>query len=81
MFLSDSLFRYRSTEPIWFRYLRSLIAIIFSVMLIFYVIYQLNELYEGSYVITTTDEVFYGKNKIILFDNLTKKKVKLTKFF
>ncbi len=80
MFLSDSLFRYRSTEPIWFRYLRSLIAIIFSAILIFYAIYQLNELNEYSSVIIRYKS-FEGKNKIILFKIIKKKIVKLTKFF
>ncbi|CAB4403802.1 unnamed protein product [Rhizophagus irregularis] len=44
MFFTDSIHNYRSTEPIWFRWLRALFATIFLIIILIYSIEQFKQL-------------------------------------
>jgi len=44
MFLTDSLFNCRSTEPIWFRFFRGSFAIILTVLLVYYLFDNVSEI-------------------------------------
>ena len=68
MFLIDSICNYRSTEPIWFRFFRGFVAIILSIVIIFYSIHQIKQVNREISIITRS-EGLNGKNKVsfILF--------------
>ncbi|CAG8596138.1 15054_t:CDS:2 [Funneliformis mosseae] len=55
MFLIESFRDYRTTEPIWFRYLRGLFAIVFTTILI---VYSINKVYEVNIYIPTNPIIF-----------------------
>jgi hypothetical protein len=65
MFLIDSLFNYRSTEPIWFRFFRSVFAIAFTTILLTYSWMQFNKLDTVTYI-TAKYENLYGKEIILI---------------
>lgn len=70
MFL-DTIYNYRSTEPVWFRFFRGLFAITLTVIIIFYSKTQYQKInIEASIAIKLEDTVgkeikvfffFYGK--------------------
>jgi hypothetical protein len=49
MTLMDSFRNYRSTEPIWFRFLRGFFAIVFMMILITYSWIQFKKIDEENY--------------------------------
>ena len=63
MFLTNSICNYRSTEPIWFRFFRGFVAVILSIVIIYYSIYQIKKVDEEISIIVRSENL-ESKNKL-----------------
>ena len=77
MFLVDSIWKNRSTEPIWFRFFRGFVAIILTILIIYYSIYQVNRIDKETSVIVGSEEL-QSKNKADYTDYILFKIFELT---
>ena len=70
MFLTDSLFNNRSTEPIWFQFFRGSFAIILAGILVYYSVDNFNEI-NNKATLTINPELLEcnvtKKNNIYMF--------------
>jgi hypothetical protein len=62
MFFLESVYNYRSTEPVWFRFFRGFFAITLTGVVIFYLINQIKKINTEAYI-TIEYEKILGKKK------------------